>query len=241
MGEENGDQIHREADIKNREKKYNPRLPVLFAIDPNLFKQEAPFFLRDTANRPPLKIEGNKTFNRNMELMHGVSNKVIKEFPQMLQNFIYVDFARQKDWMRTESSDGIEGNLPIPLAELNEKQTEEWERHKMIYEMPRADLPKLLRLGLSMWSQFPDVRYHFDDVSTYMRARLDQAQFQLVMKMLPDITNDEAKGIFSEVRNAEELSHLATKEIKLTSSKPVLDPQIIERFRNNLEQKEQNP
>lgn len=82
-----------------------------------------------------------------------------------------------------------------------------------------------------MWSEFPDVRYVFDDAATYMKNGLNQAKYQLVLKMLPDISDEEAKILFGQTTNAETVHQHAVEDIEVgrgTSETMTLLRQVIE-------------
>lgn len=188
------------------EGKYNPRLFLLMATNPDHFRRQMPHIVTDIAGMSD-SLVSIPLLNQMREGMQ----KVLSEGPAAVLDVVYGDYARKQRWIVGKKlfADSESIHIPTPMQDLTVEQRKMWDTYLYTGELPRDIALDAFSLAISLhFSQLPSTRYSFDSSIVEIDTRLRKVPFQLAHNWFPDLTDDEARELFGN-RTAEDVRVLA--------------------------------
>ncbi len=184
------------------------------AQDQIFFQQQLPQYVRDVANYEPFvkPFIDNKQAADTMRHMRTKVLELCEKGPGILLMNLYMPYAKEHGLMETKEVFEVSLNLPIAIDKLSPDDLRNWKNH-LVFESPSRDLIVKATGEVLGLLTLPDVRYVFVQEVQDVHKRLMQTKYQIALKLLPDITDDEAKKLFGQLTLAGDVHRLAAEEL----------------------------
>ncbi len=187
---------------------YDPRRVIVLATSADYFKRELPTAVKQLVTAGPVDL-GSQQANAAMEQMQTEAKQFAEQYHHRLLMFLYGKWATANGI--TKNVEDI-GEIPKHINELTADEANRWNNYLMLVEIPRETVVDALKANTPLHN-LPSTRYLDSGEVCHVAKSLFQARNQFVLSLLPDITDDEAKRLFGQLTNAEDVHHTATEEL----------------------------
>lgn len=189
-----------EARNSDPESRYDPRLFMLMANGHQHFDEQLPPIVHDIAYMGDDLLTCSE-----LEGMKAKMKELKNSGPKIIFNAVYASFARERGWV--VDGEGIFRGFQVcqERGTLTEEQEEEWKKYRLVGEVPRDIAMSALSDLITIFSELPSTKraMGLEDIGRQLR----EVPFELAVKFFPDLTDVEARKLFS--RSAEEVKSIA--------------------------------
>jgi hypothetical protein len=189
---------------------YDPHLLVSLGQDFTGFSATSSI-IQELTSDTSLSESGETQASHAISKMRGVATRLISEGPQRILMGLYGNFCRTHGVEKTLGT----MRIPKPMNELDEGELSRWNEYLETAQISREDAVRILNSNLLSLFDLPSVKYLDSEAARHIYIELYRAECQLVLMILPDITDEEAKQLFGQLTPADRVREIATgREVK---------------------------
>ncbi len=182
-----------------RNNAYSPDLLRSWATDDAAFQRGLPKFIGHLLSEPPITTANDEAIDAYAQMMR-TAVTLHNTGSEKIRMHLYGRFAEQAGYVKSTTLYGQTFKTPRLLGELTESERFEWNAHIYTAHFPRDVAIDAVRMPLGF--QAPSVRYVPDPSVHYIHDKLLAIPHYMVHSLLPDITDEEARGIFGQLTTA---------------------------------------
>jgi 4-aminobutyrate aminotransferase-like enzyme len=146
---------------------------------------------------------------QNIRLIRDRIIRFIDQGPRTIFNMIYSEWAREHHLIRETESMGIKLDMPIPYDDLTPKQKRDWDTYIYTSYVAKETRLQVLKQILSPLMNLPSLRYDPSPMPAELERQVTIAGAKVVLKLMPDLTDGDAKDIYGQSSTADKVKHLA--------------------------------
>lgn len=171
------------------------------------FRQQLPRVVGEVVTGQPFPVNGPPAKTAQKQ-MYDEARRIWNDGSHILLMRVYGNWAKDKGIEEVERDVGRFGRIKTlkRIDELTPDQQREWDTYLDTVDFPREVAVEALR---NLRFELPSMKYLDDPSVNYLNKRLSVVPYALVLAILPDISDNEAKQLFGQLTTAEKVRQLA--------------------------------